>query len=156
MRLTTCYATISRTLNPPPNGETQSHTSMFTLTGSLSSIRQSAPLLLTTVQFLEHFSTQRNFLEFKCPQESPGDFFRRPNTNYSLPQSQYNAVGARDTSCRAGMISSVQPNLIGQRRHAEGKGAQYANDVIKAFPIGLQFTVLFLFPHLLTMNRKVT
>lgn len=35
------------------------------------------------------------------------------------------------------MTSSVLPNLIGQRRHAEGKGAQYANNVKKAFPIGL-------------------
>lgn len=129
---------------------------MFTLTSFLSSIKQLAPLLLTTVRFLEHFSMQHNFLEFKCPQESPGDFLKPPNTNFSSPLSQYNAVAARDTSCRAGMISSVYPNLIGQRRHAEGKGARYAIDVIKAFPIGPQFTVLLLFPHLLTTSRKDT
>lgn len=75
---------------------------------------------------------QRNFLVFKCPLESPADLLNPPKTNFGL----HNAAGARDTGCRAGMISAVYPNLIGQRCHVEEKGAQYVNDVINAFPIG--------------------
>lgn len=60
---------------------------MFTLTGSLNSMRQSAPLSLTTVWFFKALRYAAQLSEFKCPQECPGDFFKPTNKNFLLPLS---------------------------------------------------------------------